>query len=100
MGFSRQEYWSGFPPPEDLADPRGLLCLLHWQTGSLPLVPPGKPIVHNKQSIKTERIDSYAESKIFKFHFPQIIFSSPYLSSYLCTKAGRVLDVGSCFFFS
>ena len=48
MGFSRQEYWSGlpFPPPGDLSnpgvDPR-LLCLLHCQVGSLPLVPPGIP---------------------------------------------------------
>ena len=55
MGFSKQEYWSGLPcpPPGDLPDPGikprtqgsnpGLLCLLHWQAGSLPLVPPGKP---------------------------------------------------------
>ena len=49
MGFSRQEYWSGlpFPSPWDLTDP-GIeptsLCLLHWQTGSLPLAPSGKPI--------------------------------------------------------
>ena len=49
MGFLRQEYWSGllFPPPEDLPNP-GLssppLCLLHWPAGSLPAVPPGKPI--------------------------------------------------------
>ena len=47
MGFSRQEYWSGlpFPAPGDLLtqglNPR-LLCLLHWQVGSLPLAPPGK----------------------------------------------------------
>ena len=43
MGFSRQEYWGGlqFPPPEDLPDPC-LLCLLHWQAGSLPLAPPGQ----------------------------------------------------------
>ena len=45
MGFSRQEYWSGFPcpPPGDLPDPGSnphLLCLLHWQVGSLPLVLP------------------------------------------------------------
>ena len=45
MGFSRQEYWSGLPcpPPGDFPT-RGsdlrLLCLLHWQAGSLPLVPP------------------------------------------------------------
>ena len=48
MGFSRQEYWSGLPspPPGDLPYPLGsnprLLCLLHWQAGSLPLEPPGK----------------------------------------------------------
>ena len=24
----------------------GLLCLLHWQAGSLPLAPPGKPHIH------------------------------------------------------
>ena len=23
-----------------------LLCLLHWQAGSLPLAPPGKPLIH------------------------------------------------------
>ena len=48
MGFSRQEYWSGLPCPlpGDLmtlgSNPR-LVCLLYWQAGSLPLVPPGKP---------------------------------------------------------
>ena len=48
VGFSRQEYWSGLPclPPGDLPDPgiepeSGIL--LHWQAGSLPLAPPGKP---------------------------------------------------------
>ena len=43
MEFSRQEYWSGwpFPPPGDLPEPGiepCLLCLLHWQADSLPLV--------------------------------------------------------------
>ena len=48
MGFSRQNYWSGLPcaPPGDLPnpgiEPQDLLCLLLWQVGSLPLVPPGK----------------------------------------------------------
>ena len=42
MGFSRQAYWSGlpFPSPGDLPDPGiepYLLCLLHWQAGSLAL---------------------------------------------------------------
>ena len=47
-GFSRQEYWSGLPcpPPGDLPNSR-IQCVshvcLHWQAGSLPLVPPGKP---------------------------------------------------------
>ena len=47
MGFSMQENCSRLPcPPGDLPDsgnnPR-LLCLLHWQPGSLPLAPLGKP---------------------------------------------------------
>ena len=48
MRFSRQEYWSGFlcPSPGDLPN-TGIesifFCLLHWQVGSLPLAPPGKP---------------------------------------------------------
>ena len=44
VGFSRQEYWSGMPcsPPGDFPNPAiepCLLCLLHWQAGSLPLAP-------------------------------------------------------------
>ena len=49
MGFSRQEYWSELPcPPGALPDSDMEPCvlgLLHWQAGSLPLVPPGKPIL-------------------------------------------------------
>ena len=49
MDFSMQEYWSGWPSPSpgDLPNPEiepTLFCLLHWQVGSLPLMPPGKPI--------------------------------------------------------
>ena len=45
MGFSRQEYWRGLTFhtqgsfPTQGSNPR-LLCLLHWQMGSLPLVAP------------------------------------------------------------
>ena len=52
MGFSRQEYWSGvpFPTPGDLPDLEIepiLVCLLHWQADSLPLVLPGEAyIIH------------------------------------------------------
>ena len=40
--------WSGLPcPPAGIFPTQGsnpsLLCLLHWQAGSLPLAPPGKP---------------------------------------------------------
>ena len=50
VGFSRQAYWSGchallqgifLTQVSNL----NLLCLLHWQAGSLPLEPPGKPIL-------------------------------------------------------
>ena len=50
MGFSRQEYWSGLrcPPLGDIFPTQGLnpqlFDLLHWQVGSLPLAPPGKPM--------------------------------------------------------
>ena len=48
MGFSRQEYWSGghaLLPGIFLTQGSNPcpLCLLHWQAGSLPLAPPGKP---------------------------------------------------------
>ena len=50
MGFIWQEYWNGLPcpPAGDLLDPgtepvSPMRCLLHWQVGSLPLAPPGKP---------------------------------------------------------
>ena len=48
MGFFRQENWSGLPcPPPEYLFTQGsnshLLCLPHWQMGSLPLAPAGKP---------------------------------------------------------
>ena len=48
MGFSSQEYWSGLPcPPLGIFPTWGsnphLLCLLHWQAGSLTLGPTRKP---------------------------------------------------------
>ena len=30
-----------------------LFCLLHWQAGSLPLAPPGKPIKEDKYEIRS-----------------------------------------------
>ena len=54
VGFSRQEYWSGLLAqallqgifPTQGLNPH-LLCLLHWQGDSLPLVPAGKPNIDN-----------------------------------------------------
>ena len=57
VGLSRQEYWSEFPclPPGYLPDP-GIeptsLCLPHWQMGSLPLTPSGKPLTNSLPSVK------------------------------------------------
>ena len=49
VGFSRQEYLSGFPCPPPLRDlpdpgikPVSLHLYLNWQAGSLPLAPSGK----------------------------------------------------------
>ena len=45
MGFSRQEYWDGFPcpPPGDLPNPGiKFTSFLYWHAGFLPLAPPGK----------------------------------------------------------
>ena len=65
IGLSSQEYWSGLPcpPPGNLPNPRikPILCLLHWRTGSLPLVPPGKPVNRtehrSKLSISIQSVD-------------------------------------------
>ena len=51
--FSRQEFWNGLPCPSPQifltqgVNPH-LLWLLLWQTGSLPLVPPGKPTTNSE----------------------------------------------------
>ena len=52
MSFSRQQYWRGLPCPPWRIFPtqesnRRCLCLLHWQAGSLPLAPAGKPQLHS-----------------------------------------------------
>ena len=49
MGFSRREYWVGcLAHLQGIFPTQGsnlrLLHLLHWQAGSLPLAPPGKPL--------------------------------------------------------
>ena len=58
MGLSRQDHWSschaffqGIFPTQGLN--LHLLCLLHWQAGSLPLAPPGKPSPLMQSLIRT-----------------------------------------------
>ena len=44
---TRRPEWSAMPSSRGSPPPRDwtcVLCLLHWQAGSLPLMPPGKPI--------------------------------------------------------
>ena len=58
IGFSRQEYWSRllWPPPGDLPDsgiePVSVTSNLHWQVGSLPLAPPGKPTAPCQENLE------------------------------------------------
>ena len=51
MGFFRQEYWSGlpFPPPRDIPIQGSNVHLLHWQVDSLPLAPPGNPVMGHRR---------------------------------------------------
>ena len=45
-----------------------LLCLLHWQVGSLPLLPPGKPMLPVKYIMVIKR-ECYTEKKNQSFLF-------------------------------
>ena len=51
MGFFRQEYCSGLPfsPPRDIPIQGSNVHLLHWQVDSLPLAPPGKPVMGQRR---------------------------------------------------
>ena len=57
MEFSTQECWSGLPcpSPRDFPNqgikPVSLRSKLHWQVGSLPLAPPGRPRVDAQMSL-------------------------------------------------
>ena len=57
MGFSRQEYWSGWPFPSagDLPDPGSEPGFPAFQAESLPSEPPGKPRGDGNQRKPEER---------------------------------------------
>ena len=70
-GFSRQEYWSGWPcpPPGDLPDPGIKSESPALQADSLPIEPPGKPnpcIAPYKKIISKQTIDLNERDKIIK----------------------------------
>ena len=53
--------WGGLLcPPPDLSNPGTCICYLylHWQAGSLPLAPPGKPIKINNVSLINQEIEA------------------------------------------
>ena len=61
LQIRRQEQWGRLPlpPPGDRPNPGikpgpGLFHLLHWQAGSSPLVPPGKPCVLYVTSVMSD----------------------------------------------
>ena len=78
-GFFRQEYWSGLwcPPPGGLPD-SGITPVpyiyLHWQPGSLPLVPPpSPPVFAGAQRNQTATLSSFSHRlyclNIFNYDF-------------------------------
>ena len=74
MGFSRQEYWSGFHALlQGIFPTQGsklhLLGLLQWQVGSLLLVPSGKAIFHVRN---LERILLPSDMGCVMQHFIQV----------------------------
>ena len=71
MGFSRQDYCSRLPCLlQGIFTAQGqnpsLLCLLHWQVGSSPLVPSGKP-----QSSGTNSYYGSLKNAIFTFSYKE-----------------------------
>ena len=72
LEFSRQEYWSGlpFPSPGNRPNPGiepHLSCLLHWQVGSLPPAPSGKP----RTQIMTSQLTGFSEPESESSPCPQ-----------------------------
>ena len=64
MGFSRQGYRSGLPcPHQGIFPTQGwnlhLLCLLHWQASSLPLVPLVMLLLKKKKKRKKSMFKKY-----------------------------------------
>ena len=85
MGFSGQEYWSGltFPHSRGSSQPRDqicvfcLLCVLHWQVSSLPLVPPGKSHAQSNLSLLHSFLHQYSlKTRVVLVDFWEFLFTS------------------------
>ena len=83
VGFAKQEYWSGLPCPLTQGLNLRLLCLLRWQVGSLPLVPPGKSPTHlihrnvNRESGKMrQRRNMFPRRKRNKMEISNLLIKS------------------------
>ena len=107
MGFSREEYWSGFPrpPPADLPDP-GIEPRSHTlQADSLLSEPPGKPRANweapNIRVLKAISVSSYFTLYTFRsVSFPLINSMTISSSEFYFRFLFYYLFVLSCFIFS
>ena len=81
LGILQARNWSVLlsPPPGDLPDPgiepMSLMSNLHWQTGSLPLLPPGNPKICDKVEII---MNTNVVVTIYSAH-PHFILMTPYV---------------------
>ena len=88
MGFFRQGYWSGLPcpplgeRPNPGIEPMSLTSNLHWQAGSLLLVPPGKPHFVIVLSYRTPRLSPLC-LRMFSF-FLSFLSVVMYICMYIC----------------
>ena len=89
MGFYRQEYWSGLPCPlQGIFLTQGWNpCLLLWQMGSLPLVPPGSPRIFIDGFKKSEiSLDLHAKCNLYVYSFEEHFINFYHISKCVCYK--------------
>ena len=79
--------FQGISPPQG-SNPH-LLCLLHWQVGSLPLAPPGKPITNNSRHIcaPTSVLPTPGGSNLVSFGSPPIFHSAHMVLGILASQS-------------
>ena len=85
MGFSRQEYWSGFPfpSPEDLPNPRIEPWSLILQADTLPSEPPGNELIN-----LISDSSAFSKSSLYIWKFSVHILLKPVLKDFEHYLAG------------